>query len=206
MRVRPVSKQERVEGQGGNVPPGQFVTEKFPVFTYGETPAIDLKTWSLRIFGCVEREVTLDWKRFTDLPQTAMTADLHCVTRWSRLGNLWEGVAFKEAVSPSRAKPEARYVTIHCYGGYTTSLPVDALMDDYAILARCHDGKPLSTDHGGPVRLVAPKRYGWKSAKWVNGLEFTVQDRLGFWERRGYNSNADPWKEERLWDGVNRTE
>lgn len=198
----PTSKPKQVESQEVVVPPGQFVTEKFPVLTYGETPTIDLKTWRFRIFGLVEEEVTLRWEEFMGLPQLAMTADFHCVTQWSRLDNLWEGVAFKEVVRLARVKPEARYVTIHCYGGYTTNLPLDVLMDDDVLFTHRHDGKPLALEHGGPLRLVVPKKYAWKSAKWVNGLELMAQDRAGFWEQLGYNNNADPWKEERFEDNL----
>ena len=198
----PTTKPKQVESQEVVAPPGQFVTEKFPVLTYGETPTIDLKTWRFRIFGLVEEEVTLRWEEFMRLPQTAVTADFHCVTQWSRLDNLWEGVAFKEVVRLARVKPEAMYVTIHCYGSYTTNLPLDVLMEDDVLLAHRHDGKPLALEHGGPLRLVVPKKYAWKSAKWVNGLELMAQDRAGFWEQLGYNNNADPWKEERFWDNL----
>ncbi|MFH1560336.1 MAG: sulfite oxidase-like oxidoreductase [Chloroflexota bacterium] len=200
MRPWPTSTPRQVESQEVVAPPGQFVTEKFPVLTYGDTPTIDLKVWRFRIFGLVEEEMALSWEDFMGLPQIAVTADFHCVTQWSRLDNLWEGVSFKEVVKLTRVKPEARYVTFHCYGGYTTSLPLDLLMDDDVLFAHRHDGKPLTPEHGGPMRIVVPKRYAWKSAKWVNGLELMAQDKAGFWEQRGYNNNADPWKEERFWD------
>ncbi len=186
--------------EGLNVPPGQFVTEKFPVLTYGSTPRIDLKEWRFRIFGLVEEDVTLDWEQFTALGKATVEAPFHCVTQWSRLQNSWEGVPFREVMKLVRPKPEARYVMVHCYGGYTTNLALDVVQDDDVLFAYKHDGAPLSPEHGGPLRLVVPKRYGWKSAKWANGLEFMAQDAPGFWEARGYHMNGDPLKEERFWD------
>ena len=180
-------------------PPGQFITTKFPVLTYGGTPRISLNQWRLRLFGLVEREVELTWDQFTALPRVVITADFHCVTQWSRLNNHWDGVSFSEVAKLANLKPEARFVTARCYGGYTTNLPLDALMDDDVLFADTLDGQPLDQEHGGPLRLVIPKRYGWKSAKWIGGLEFMAQDLPGFWEQRGYNNNADPWKEERFW-------
>jgi len=200
MRPRLTRKSKQGGHQEIVAPPGQFVTEKFPVLTYGDIPTIDLRTWRFRVFGLVEQPVTLSWEEFVSLPHLAMTADFHCVTQWSRLDNLWEGVSFKGVAKLARVKPEAKYVTIHCYGGYTTNLALDSLMDDDVLFAHHHDGKPLAPEHGGPMRIVVPKCYGWKSAKWVSGLEFMAQDRAGFWEQLGYNSNADPWKEERFWD------
>jgi len=125
-------------------------------------------------------------------------ADFHCVTRWSRLDNLWEGVSFKEISKVTSIQAEAKYVTFSCFGGYTTSLALEALMADDVLLAHHHDGRPLDREHGWPMRLVVPKRYGWKSAKWVKSIEYLAQDEGGFWEKRGYSGNADPWKEERF--------
>ncbi|MBF8267804.1 MAG: sulfite oxidase-like oxidoreductase [Dehalococcoidia bacterium] len=202
MKPQPSKNPKKSESAEESVPPGQFVTEKFPVFTYGDTPAIDLKTWRFRIFGLVEEEVNLTWKEFLTLPQAAVTADFHCVTQWSRMDNLWEGVVFRDLIKLARVKPEARYVMVHCYGGYTTDLPLEALLEENVLFAHRHDGGPLTREHGGPLRLVVPGKYGWKSAKWVNGLELMSQDSPGFWEQRGYNHNADPWREERFWDGL----
>ena len=200
--LKKLGRRQTVEQvqDGLEVPPGQYVTEKFPVLTFGPTPKIDLETWQFRVFGLVEEEVTLSWEQFTSLDRITVDTAFHCVTQWSRLQNTWEGVAFREVVKPARLKPEAVYVMVHCYGGYTTNLPLDALMDDDVLFAYRHDGEPLAPAHGGPLRLVVPKRYGWKSAKWVNGLEFMDKDAPGFWEVRGYNMSADPWKEERFWD------
>ena len=189
----------REDGDGPTVPPGQFVTEKFPVLTFGPTPTIDMSSWRFKAFGLVEREIDLSWEQFMALSKTRVDVPFHCVTQWSRLENTWEGVAFTEVMTQILLKPEARYAMVHCYGGYSTNLPLDILMDDDVLLAYRHDGEALTPEHGGPLRLVVPKRYGWKSAKWVNGLEFMAEDTPGFWEARGYDMRGDPWKEERFW-------
>ena len=187
---------------GLDVPPGQFVTEKFPVLTFGPTPNIDLREWSFKVSGLVEKEFTLDWEQFTDLPKITLDAEFHCVTQWTRLQNTWEGVAFTEVMRLVNPNPDARHVMVHCYGGYSTNLPLDVLMDDDVLFAYRHDGKPLKQQHGGPLRLIVPKRYGWKSAKWVNGMELMAENAPGFWEARGYHMEGDPWKEERFWDSM----
>ena len=188
--------------EGLDVPPGQFVTEKFPVLTFGPTPQVDLETWRMRVFGLVEEEVTLDWDGLLSLGTRVVEAPFHCVTQWSRLENTWEGVPFSALMELAKPKPEAAYVMAHCYGGYTTNIALDVMMDDDVILAHRHDGEPLSPEHGGPLRLVVPKRYGWKSAKWLNGIELMAADAPGFWETRGYHMNGDPIKEERFWDSL----
>ena len=190
-------KQDQV---GLQVPPGQYVTEKFPVLTFGPTPVIDLDSWRFRAFGLVEEEVALDWQQFTSLLKVTVDAEFHCVTQWSRLDNTWEGVAFSELMKRIRPKPAASYVMAHCYGGYTTNIALNVLQDEDVLFAYRHDGAALEPEHGGPLRLVVPKRYGWKSAKWVNGLEFMADDTAGFWEARGYHMEGDPLKEQRFWD------
>ena len=190
------------EREGAPAPPGQFVTEKFPVLTFGPTPRIDLSTWQFRIFGLVEEEITLDWKQFNALQQVTLDAEFHCVTQWSKLQNTWEGILFNDLMKLIKPKPEAKYVMAHCYGGYTTNVSLDVLEDDDVLFAHSHDGSPLTPEHGGPMRLVVPKRYGWKSAKWVNGIEFMAEDAPGFWEVRGYHMEGDPWKEERFWSSL----
>lgn len=193
-RIRPP------EGSGGSdVPPGQFVTSKFPILTYGPTPRISLDSWRFRIFGLVETEREFDWRQFMALPQSVVTADFHCVTQWSRLDNTWQGVLARDLLALVTPKPEARFAMAHCYGDYTTNLPLEALTEHNVIFAHTHDGQPLEAAHGGPLRLVVPKLYAWKSAKWVNGLEFMAEDRPGFWESRGYHIRGDPWREERFW-------
>ena len=179
-------------------PPGQFVTEKFPVLTYGSTPRVDLKTWRFQLFGMVERELELTWEQFMAFPKTIVTADFHCVTQWSRLDNTWEGVASSEVTKLIRPLPLARYVMVHCYGGYTVNLALADLAAQDVLFAYGHDGLELAPGHGGPLRLVVPHLYTWKSAKWVHGLEFMEEEQPGFWEQRGYHMRGDPWKEERF--------
>ena len=186
------------QGMGDRVPPGQFLSNKFPVLTYGSTPKVDLDTWKFRVFGLVEQEVELTWDQFTKLTWTTVTADFHCVTQWSSLDNAWEGVTFPDLMTLAQPKPEAKFVMAHCFGGYTTNLPLEVAMEE-GLLAHKQDGEPLGEGHGWPLRLIIPSRYGWKSAKWLNGIELIAEDAPGFWEQRGYNNNADPWKEERFW-------
>jgi DMSO/TMAO reductase YedYZ molybdopterin-dependent catalytic subunit len=192
----------RQEREGAPAPPGQFVTEKFPVLTFGPTPRVDLSTWQFRVFGLVEEEISLDWEQFNALPQVTLDAEFHCVTQWSKLQNTWEGILFNDLMKLVKPEPEAKYVMAHCYGGYTTNVSLDVLEDDDVLFAHSHDGAPLTAEHGGPMRLVVPKRYGWKSAKWVNGIEFMAEDAPGFWEVRGYHMEGDPWKEERFWSSL----
>jgi len=186
------------QGKGDRVPPGQFLSNKFPVLTYGSSPEVDLKTWKIRLFGLVEQEIELDWEQFASLEWVGMTADFHCVTQWSSLDNVWEGVLFSALIAIAKPKPEARFVMAHCYGDYSTNLPLDVAMEE-GIFAHKQNGEEISKDHGWPLRLIVPSRYAWKSAKWVNGIELMAEDAPGFWEQRGYNNNADPWKEERFW-------
>jgi len=191
-------KEAPDQGMGDRVPPGQFLSNKFPVLTYGSTPKVDLDTWKFRVFGLVEQEVKLTWDQFTKLTWTTVTADFHCVTQWSSLDNTWEGVTFPDLMTLAQPKPEAKFVMAHCFGGYTTNLPLEVAMEE-GLLAHKQDGEPLGEGHGWPLRLIIPSRYGWKSAKWLNGIELIAEDAPGFWEQRGYNNNADPWKEERFW-------
>jgi len=191
-------KEAPDQGMGDRVPPGQFLSSKFPVLTYGSTPKVDLDTWKFRVFGLVEQEVELNWDQFTKLTWTTVTADFHCVTQWSSLDNTWEGVTFPDLMALAQPKPEAKFVMAHCFGGYTTNLPLEVAMEE-GLLAHKQDGEPLGEGHGWPLRLIIPSRYGWKSAKWLNGIELIAEDAPGFWEQRGYNNNADPWKEERFW-------
>lgn len=187
---------------GLQVPAGQYVTQKFPVLTFGPMPRIALSDWRFKVFGLAEQDLTLDWQRFTSLPKTTVDAEFHCVTQWSRLENTWEGVLFTDVMKLIKPKPDAKFVMAHCYGGYTTNLALDVLMDSDVLFAYRHDGQDLPAEHGGPLRLVVPKRYGWKSAKWVNGLEFIAKDAPGFWEARGYHMEGDPWKEQRFWEDL----
>ncbi len=184
--------------QGERVPPGQFLSDKFPVLTYGSTPKVDLKTWTMRVFGLVDGEVKLDWEQFAALEWVTLNADFHCVTQWSSLDQTWEGLPLSSLLSLVKVKPEAKFLLAHCVGAYTTNIPLDVALEE-GFLAHKHNGEELGKDHGWPLRLIVPSRYAWKSAKWVNGIELLAEDKPGFWEQRGYSNNADPWKEERFW-------
>ena len=191
------------QGQGDRVPPGQFLSNKFPVLTYGSAPKVDLDSWTLRVSGLVQHEVELDWRQLEELDWTVVTADFHCVTQWSSLDNTWEGVPFATIASLAQPDTVAKFVMVHCYGGYSTNLPLDLAMAE-GLLAHRHNGQELGRDHGWPLRLIVPSRYGWKSAKWVKGIEMMAEDAPGFWEQRGYNMKGDPWKEERFWPELTR--
>ena len=191
------------QSMGDRVPPGQFLSNKFPVLTYGSTPKVNLATWTIRVFGLVEQEVVLTWEQFKALQWTTVTADFHCVTQWSSLDNTWEGATLSSLISMAGVQPPARFVMAHCFGGYTTNLPLDLALDE-GLLANKQNGLELGEGHGWPLRLILPSRYGWKSAKWVKGIELMAEDAPGFWEQRGYNNNADPWKEERFWPELTR--
>ncbi len=180
------------------VPPGQAVTDKFPVLTYGDTPSFNPKTWDFKLWGAIEKPVTLNYEQFMALPKVQVTADFHCVTQWSRLNNVWEGVSIYEVMKLISLKPEAKYVMVHADEGYTTNLPLKVLLDNDVLFAYKHDGKDLEPAHGWPLRLVVPKRYAWKSAKWVRGLQFMDQEYAGFWEMNGYHNDGDPFKEQRF--------
>jgi DMSO/TMAO reductase YedYZ molybdopterin-dependent catalytic subunit len=182
------------------VPPGQTLTRKWPVLTFGMTPRVNLKTWEFRCFGLVEEEKAWAWEEFLALPRVETVCDLHCVTRWSRLDVRWEGVRVRDLLAQVRIKPAATAVMVHAHPDYTTNVPLEDLLVDDALLAIKADGKDLEPDHGGPIRLVIPHLYFWKSAKWVWGFEFLDVNAPGFWEVNGYHLRADPWKEERYSD------
>jgi DMSO/TMAO reductase YedYZ molybdopterin-dependent catalytic subunit len=181
------------------VPPGQYLTEGFPVLTVGPDPDYDLSTWDFQVYGEVEDELQLSWDELQALPQKDVVADIHCVTRWSKLDTAWRGVAVSELLGRAGVKPEGKFVMAYSDGGYTTNVPLEAVLDDDVLLAHTFDGKPLEHEHGGPLRLLVPKRYFWKSAKFVRKLEVMSEDRMGFWELNGYHNDADPWKEQRHW-------
>jgi DMSO/TMAO reductase YedYZ molybdopterin-dependent catalytic subunit len=181
------------------LPPGQVLTQKWPVLSYGSPPGYDMARWRLRLYGEVEVPTELSWTELEKLPRSAITADMHCVTTWSRLDNNWEGVAFNDLVTLVKPRANAHFVIAHCASNYTTSLAVEVLATEDVLIASRHDGQDLTPDHGGPLRLVVPRKYAWKSAKWLEALEWVEHDRLGFWERNGYNNSADPWLEERYW-------
>jgi DMSO/TMAO reductase YedYZ molybdopterin-dependent catalytic subunit len=179
------------------LPPGQYLTEKWPVLHAGSVPSTDLATWDFHVFGEVESEVRLSWDELTALPASENVQDIHCVTRWSRFDTQFKGVHWRELAKLVGPKPAGRYVIAHAEQGYTANVPLRFLEDENALLAYEADGEPLTLDHGWPLRLVVPGKYFWKSAKWLRGLELRARDQPGFWERYGYHNDADPWKEER---------
>src|SRR4051812_9416369 len=179
------------------LPPGQYLTEKWPVLHAGSVPSTDLATWDFRVFGEVEQELVLDWDQFRALPATEVTTDIHCVTRWSRFDARFKGVHWSELAALVRPTPGARFVVAHAEAGFTANVPLSALEDPNALLVYEADGEPLTKEHGWPLRLFVPSKYFWKSAKWLRGVELRASDQPGFWERYGYNNNADYWKEER---------
>lgn len=201
-------EEEKVKGMN-RLPPGQSLTQKFPVLHYGPVPQTNLATWDFRVFGEVEETVTWDWEAFNKLPRTEVTLDLHCVTRWSKFDTRWEGVSLKTLVNEGfiRPRPAARYVVQHCEYGYTTNTPLELVLADNFLLATHYDGRPLELEHGWPLRGVIgsfPDRsedktaYLWKGGKWLRALEFRADDALGFWEKAGYHNEADPWTEQRF--------
>lgn len=184
--------------RSSRLPPGQQRTRKWPVLDAFGVPPVDPEQWSLRVFGLVEHELTFSLQEFRALPRVRVFADCHCVTRWSRLGNVWEGVSTRELLGQAGLKPQARFVVCHAYdNGWTTNLPLEHFLADDALLADMHDGRPISAEHGGPVRGMVPQLYAWKSAKWISGIELVADDHHGFWEERGYHLRGNPWSEER---------
>ncbi|MCO6451537.1 MAG: sulfite oxidase-like oxidoreductase [Caldilineales bacterium] len=191
--ARPETTDERV-------PPGQFVTDKFPVLHYGTVPKVNLDAWNFRVFGLVEEPLTLDWLTFRALPETTLTRDIHCVTRWSKLDTTWSGVLWRDFLRELniRPLPNADHVMFHCEQNFTTNVSLEVLDDDDTMFAWDFNDQPLTPDHGWPLRALVPKRYFWKSAKWIRGVEFMAGDRSGFWEQNGYHMEGDPWREERF--------
>jgi len=180
------------------VPPGQIVTNGYPVLHAGTVPPeLNRSNRSLRLHGRVERPTTLDFAALTALTQKDEVVDIHCVTSWTKLGTAWRGVPFRAIVELVRPDPAVQFVIMECEQGFTTSLPLSALVDDDVLVAHTYDGRPLPAEHGGPVRMLVPKRYFYKSAKWLRGLDFVVEDAPGFWEVRGYSNIADPWLQTR---------
>lgn len=181
------------------IPPGQSRTRKWPVLHYGYVPTIELENWTLTVDGLVDQPLRFSWEEFRALPRVKVFSDFHCVTQWSRLGNLWEGVSVKEIMQRAGVQSEARFVIAGGYdSGWTTNVPLADFAADDALLADTHDGEPINADHGGPVRLMIPKLYAWKSAKWLKRLSFVADDAPGYWEKLGYHDHGDPWTEERF--------
>ncbi|MFC2021548.1 sulfite oxidase-like oxidoreductase [Chloroflexota bacterium] len=179
------------------IPRGQKATENWPVLHYGGVPAIDIADWKFTISGLVEKAQTLTYDEFISLSKVQVFSDIHCVTRWSKLNNLWEGVSTSAIKDIIKIKPEAKFVIVHCFGEFTTNLSLDDFFQPDVLFAVKHDGKALTHEHGYPIRLVVPRLYLWKSAKWVRGIRFVAEDEPGFWESNGYHNRGDPWMEQR---------
>jgi DMSO/TMAO reductase YedYZ molybdopterin-dependent catalytic subunit len=182
------------------IPAGQKEVTNFPVLDLGIKPSISTSEWQLRIFGLVENAYNLDWDAFKALPQIHDVSDFHCVTRWSQMDMCWNGVRVSEVLDLAKPLPNANYATMYSYDGYTTNLPIEALLDDDVLIAHSVFSEPLTLDHGGPARMVVPKRYAWKGAKWLKAIELHEYDRPGFWEVRGYHNEGFPFLEQRFSD------
>jgi DMSO/TMAO reductase YedYZ molybdopterin-dependent catalytic subunit len=195
------SRAEKKVAEAGydpaRLPPGQYLTEKWPILHAGSVPQTDLATWDFKVFGEVANPVTLTWDELQALPSKEIELDIHCVTRWSRFDARFRGVHWSELAKLAGPKASGRYVVAHAEQGFTANVPLRALEDENALIAYEADGEPLTPDHGWPLRLVIPSRYFWKSAKWLRGIELVERDQPGFWERYGYHNDADYWKEER---------
>ena len=196
-RAKAEAKVQELGYDPARLPPGQYLTEKWPVLHAGSVPKTDLAAWDFQVFGEVERPLTLSWDELQALPSTEITVDIHCVTRWSRFDASFRGVHWRELANLVEPKPHAGFVVAHAEQGFTANVPLEALEDEHALVAYEADGEPLTPEHGWPLRLVVPNRYFWKSAKWLRGLELRTTDQPGFWERYGYHNDADYWKEER---------
>jgi DMSO/TMAO reductase YedYZ molybdopterin-dependent catalytic subunit len=191
-------RKEREMSEAGRLPPHQSLTLKWPVLHYGSVPQFDPARWDFNIRGLVEQPQRLSWEQFQKLPRIQTQSDFHCVTRWSRFDNTWTGVSFREVMKLARPKPEVKFVLVHAEQGYTANVALADLDREDVLFATHHDGKPLSPDHGYPLRLIVPHLYAWKSVKWVRGLEFLDRDLPGFWEQNGYHMRGDPFKEQRF--------
>jgi DMSO/TMAO reductase YedYZ molybdopterin-dependent catalytic subunit len=187
----------RADVPAGRLPPGQYVTNDFPVLSAGPTPRTPLAEWSFSIMGVVGEPARWTWEEFRALPSETITTDVHCVTKWSKLDTVWEGVSVDTLLDGM--EHDAAYALAFCDGGYTTNLPIDDLTGGKAWVAFAYDGEPLEPEHGGPARLLVPHLYFWKSAKWVRGLSLRDENEPGFWESLGYHLYGDPWREQRYW-------
>jgi DMSO/TMAO reductase YedYZ molybdopterin-dependent catalytic subunit len=189
-------RRRRTEGDV-QTPPGQYLMEGFPVLSAGPTPRTPLEEWDFTIEGEVDGPRTWSWEEFRALPSEEITRDIHCVTKWSKLGTTWEGVSVDTLLQ--EVDTAAEYMVAFCDGGYTTNLPLEEIKGGIAWIAHTYEGEPLAPEHGGPARLLVPHLYFWKSAKWVRGLRLVAEDEPGFWESLGYHNNGDPWREQRYW-------
>jgi DMSO/TMAO reductase YedYZ molybdopterin-dependent catalytic subunit len=192
-----MAQQEETPPQRNRLPPGQIITRGWPILHAGSVPLIEEETWSLKVHGEVENELELSYKQLLDLRRTEQTCDIHCVTSWSKFDMHWEGVRFRDLMELAKPTEKAHYAIFECAQGYTTNLPIESLYDDDVLVAYRAQGQPLPPEHGGPVRMLVPKKYFYKSAKWLQGIRLSEFDVPGFWEIRGYSNSADPWKQER---------
>lgn len=197
-RLRRADAGREHDGGTDRLPPGQVLTLKFPVLTYGKIPAISPAEWRFKVWGLVQEPQEWSWDEFLALGKQTLTCDIHCVTRWSKFDTTWTGVPFKAVYEQLRPRPGADYVVFHSYGDYTTNVPRAELLRSDVLFAYEYDGQPLAPEHGGPMRGLVPHLYLWKSAKWIRGMEFLNRDRAGFWEMYGYHMLGRPWQEERF--------
>jgi DMSO/TMAO reductase YedYZ molybdopterin-dependent catalytic subunit len=195
------SKAEDKVRQAGydpaRLPPGQYLTDKWPVLHAGDVPDVDLETWTLEVSGEVEEPLSLTYEQLRELPATDVTTDIHCVTRWSRFDAEFKGVHWSKLAKLCKPKPSARFAIAHAEQGFTANVPLEAIEDEKALVVYEADGESLTLEHGWPVRLFVPSKYFWKSAKWLRGIELSASDKPGFWERYGYHNEADYWQEQR---------
>jgi DMSO/TMAO reductase YedYZ molybdopterin-dependent catalytic subunit len=197
MATRGFTRRSGATAASSRLPPGQFVTDDFPVLSAGPTPRVELQDWRFSLRSGPRTVKSWTWGEFIQLPITRMTRDIHCVTKWSKFDTSWEGVSIDDLLAAAQLEPPTPYVLAHSFDDYSTNVPTQDLLGGRALIAIAYDGKPLSAEHGGPARLLVPHLYFWKSAKWVSGLQFTARDEAGFWELRGYHMYADPWREQR---------
>ncbi len=197
MVTRGFTRSRPASAQSDRIPPGQHLVENFPVLTAGPTPSVNTKDWTFTVKIGTKPVKVWNWVEFNALPKTRMTADIHCVTSWTKLDTEWEGVLVEDILTAAGLEKPTDFVSAHCYDKYSTNVPLADLLSRKAMVAMNFAGKPLTSDHGGPARLLVPHLYFWKSAKWVNTLQFTTSDEPGFWERHGYHIYGDPWREQR---------
>jgi len=193
---------EELEAAGidpSRVPPGQYLTERFPVLHAGVAPDVDLTTWDFTIAGDVAEERAWSWEEFLAMPAAELVTDIHCVTKWSKLDTAWEGVPVRDVWEQIEPDDGSTHVLVHAYHGFTANLPIDDFLREDNLFAHTYDGAPLEPEHGYPLRLVVPHLYFWKSVKWVRGFTVLAEDQPGFWERNGYHMYGDPWREQRFW-------
>ncbi|HEY4510483.1 MAG TPA: sulfite oxidase-like oxidoreductase [Candidatus Paceibacterota bacterium] len=193
-----INKDFKPKREGNSkLPPGQYEVKDFPVLSLGPTPHVSKEDWLLEVFGLLEKPTKWNWNEFNSLPKVTMKKDIHCVTKWSKLGTKWEGVSMDEIIKIVGVKKGTTHLIAHSYDGYSTNLPLEDVSNGKAMVATSYEGEEIPSEHGGPARLFVPHLYFWKSAKWLKGLEFVSHDIPGFWETRGYHNYGDPWKEQR---------